>query len=470
MSNGQTYSVCVLTQAGMNYIVNYNNQNPSLMYVLAVGGGAGGGYADGGGGGAGGVAIWPVSLPAGTNVVNVVVGAGAGGGGSYQAPTSIGGNTTVQFPATPGSNLTAYGGQGPGLGYGVGGNAGNMTVPNSKGNFAYTGSGAGSGPGYVGGGGGGAGSPCQYTFAAQGYYSIGGKGIRCVLPPIANFTPPGKSVLGSYYWGGGGGSGSNCGNSPNCDGGLGGGGGGAGSYAGKGGTGGYNVGGGGAVGVGGDAGSGGANTGSGGGGVCLGRTGTGGSGIVVLAFPQLVETYLVNNYNFASPAPPTNGFILNPSSIPGWTASGTLAGNTQGTTGPNGNFVIGNGTNGGYMYQSPYGQMFMCQFYWGQTNSFSLTSAPFTLLARTYTVSFIAATRSLFNAAQVMTVTLMGTNALGSVSTQSTFTTSSTQYPWTPFSFTCTAPVAGNNYYLVITWSTSITADTMIGISQILVS
>jgi hypothetical protein len=463
-TNSQTYSVCVLTRVGTSYTVSYTNQNSSLMYVLAVGGGAGGGYADGGGGGAGGVVIRPVTLPAGTNAVNVAVGAGAGGGGSYQAPTSVGGNTTVQFPAATGSNLTAYGGNGPGLGYGPGGNAGGMAVPNSNGNFAYNG-GGGAGPGWVGGGGGGAGSPAQYSFSTYGYYAQGGNGIRCLLPPLANYTPPGKSILSSYYWGGGGGSGNNNGQThPNVDGGLGGGGGGAGSLAGKGGTGGYNPGGGGAYGVGGNAGNGGANTGSGGGGVCLGTTGTGGSGICVLAFPQLVETYLVTNYNFASPAAAANSIILNPSSIAGWTATGTLTSNTPGVAGPYGNFVVANGTNGGYMYPCPYGTFFMCQFY-GMANNFTMTSTPIPLLARTYTVTFVAATRGIFTNAHVMTMSLAG----GSTSTQSTFTASNTKYPWTPFSFTCTPPAAGN-YNMVITWSTSNTTDSMIGISQILVS
>jgi len=191
----------------------------------------------------------------------------------------------------------------------------------------------------------------------------------------------------------------------------------------------------------------------------------GGSGICILAFPNILETYLVTNYNFASPAVTANSVILNPSSIPGWTASGTIASNTQGAMGTYGNFVIGNGTNGGYVYPCPYGQLFGCQFYTASSNSFSLTSAAIALSARTYTVTFVATTRSLFNNAQVLTVTLAG----GSVSTQSTFTTSSTQYPWTPFSFTCTPATAGN-YNMIVTWSTSNTTDTMIAISQILVS
>jgi hypothetical protein len=184
----------------------------------------------------------------------------------------------------------------------------------------------------------------------------------------------------------------------------------------------------------------------------------------------VVKNYLVTNYNFASPAAAANSLIQNPSSIAGWTATGTLTSNTQGVTGTYGNFVVANGTNGGYMYPCPYGTFFMCQFYGMASNSFTLTSATFTLYARTYTVSFVAATRGVFNTAQVMTVTLMGTSALGSVSTQTTFTASNTQYPWTPFSFTGTAPVTATNYYLLITWSTSNTADSMIGISQILVS
>ena len=463
---GKTYSICVLTNTGVNYTVSYNLASASLMYVLAVGGGGGGASWDSGGGGGGGVVVKPVYLPLGNGTITVNIGNG-GAGGPAGGSAVIGNNTTVNFSNASGSNITAYGGGAVGA-YSAGGTGGNSSVPNANGNFGYsggaffsTGSGVASG-----GGGGGAGSPALYSFSNYAYYAAGGNGYQCLLAPIAGFTPSGKSNLGSYFWGAGGGSGNfNPQGNPNNSGGMGGGGGGSGSIGGNGGTGGYNPGGGGQANIGINGGNGGANTGSGGGGTCVANGGNGGSGMVVLAFPQLGQNYLVPNYNFASPAVTANSALLNPTSIPGWTFSGNLASNTQGMTGPNGNYIIGNGTNGGYVFQCPYGQMFMCQFYTATSNNFSMTSTAFYLFAQTYSVSFVVATRGLFNAAHVMTVSLAG----GSVSTASFLTSSSMQYPWIPMAFTCTPPSAGY-YNLKVSWTTSNSSDSTIAISQILVT
>jgi hypothetical protein len=469
-TNGQTYAVCVLTRTDMSYNITYNSAAPSIMYVLAVGGGGGGAAWYAGGGGAGGVIINSYLLGSGSSSINVAVGAGGAGGtfdgnATYVPPNTgnNGADTRVYFASTS-TTITAYGGYGGNPGNAGGQSGGNL---NRNGNFGYGGGPQGPG-GALGGGGGGAGSP--YFTPIAGSYSLGGNGINCVLAPIANYTPTSKSILSSYYWGGGGGGGGN-GAAGYENGGLGGSGGGGGGNAGTAGANGYNSGSAGAAINGGNAG---ANTGSGGGGATYGsngnKGGNGGSGIVILAFPQLPQTFLLTNYNFASPVVSgSDTVLLNPTSILGWTFTGfgtgttNLTNNTQGTTGTYGNFMLGTGSNG-YTYPCPYGQCFLNQFYNLASNSFTLTSAAISLTARTYSVSFVASTRSIFNTAHTITVSLAGS----SVSTSTKFTTSSFQYPWTPFVFTCT-PASAGNYNLTITFSTSNSSDTTIGISQIMV-
>jgi hypothetical protein len=169
-------------------------------------------------------------------------------------------------------------------------------------------------------------------------------------------------------------------------------------------------------------------------------------------------------YNFAAPVIVGGGIFINPPNIPGWTLSGTIASyaNLTGTNGTYGNYAINGSTAIGYSAACPYGQYFGCQFYGAATNTFTITSNAMPMTARTYTVSFAASTRNIFNPAQVMTVSLAG----GSKNTASTFTVSNTGYSWTTLSFTCTPAVAGN-YKLTVTWTTSNATDTLISIANI---
>jgi hypothetical protein len=481
-TNSSTYYISTLTRTDASYVVSYTTASSTLMYVLAVGGGAGGGSYDSGGGGAGGVVITPVLIPSGSGTITVSIGAG-GAGAPSGGTASNGGTTFISFSAASGSNITAFGGQGVPIYYN-GGNAGNLSTGTNNAylNFAYIG-GAFWGPrGGVaaGGGGGGAGTTAFSNVtidtgagnASTTFYSAGGNGIQCLLAPIANYTPTSKSIISSYYWGGGGGGGTNYGTVSfiNVNGGLGGAGGGTGSFAGTAGANGYNAGTNGVLGGGTNGGAAGANTGSGGGGSLTGLGGNGGSGFVALAFPQFSQSYLVTNYNFTSPAVSgSNTVTLNPTTVTGWTLTGTgsgssnLVNNTTGVTGTYGNYMIGTGSNG-YTYASPYVTCFLVQFYNQSSNSFSITSTPFFMAARTYSVSFITATRSIFDASNIMTVSLAG----GSVSTSTTFTTSNILNPWKPLAFTCTPATAGN-YSLTVTWSTTNVNDTTMAISQILV-
>lgn len=480
-TNGTTYYISTLTRTDASYVVSYTTSSSTLMYVLAVGGGAGGASYDSGGGGAGGVVITPVLLPSGSGTVTVSIGAGGagapGGGGG-----SNGGTTFISFSTASSSNITAFGGQGVPV-YSNGGNAGNLSTGTNNAylNFAYIGGAALSpaGGGFTGGGGGGAGASCQsntiystIALANLTFNAGGGNGIQCLLSPIANYTPTSKNIISSYYWGGGGGGGINQQGVTyiNNNGGLGGGGGGSGSFAGTAGANGYNSGVNGQLGNGPSGGNAGANTGSGGGGSLTGTGGNGGSGFVALAFPQTSQGYLVTNYNFTSPAVSgSNTVTLNPATVTGWTLTGTgsgsgnLTNNTTGVAGTYGNYMIGTGSNG-YTYASPYVTCFLVQFYNQSSNSFSITSTPFFMTARTYSVSFITATRSVFDASNNMTVSLAG----GSVSTSSTFTTSSTLNPWKPLAFTCTPSTSGY-YSLTVTWSTTNANDSTMAISQILV-
>ena len=481
-TNGTTYYISTLTRTDASYIVSYTTASSTLMYVLAVGGGGGAGSYDGGGGGGGGVVITPVLIPSGSGTVTVSI--GKGGTGSLSGGTGTSGGTTfIRFSTASGSNITAFGGQGDLGQYSNGGYAGYLLngTNNAYLNFAYAGGGGVSpaGGGFTGGGGGGAGTPyisnTIYSTSAVANVTFnagGGNGIQCLLAPIANYTPTSKNILSYYYWGGGGGGGINQGGVTyiNNNGGLGGGGGGSGSYGGTAGAYGYNAGVSGTVGVGNDGGSAGANTGSGGGSSCVGNNGSGGSGFVALAFPQTSQSYLVTNYNFTSPAVSgSNTVTLNPATVTGWTLTGTgsgssnLVNNTTGVTGTYGNYMIGTGSNG-YTYASPYVTCFLVQFYNKSSNSFSITSTPFFMAARTYSVSFITATRSIFDASNIMTVSLAG----GSVSTSTTFTTSNILNPWKPLAFTCTPATAGY-YSLTVTWSTTNVNDTTMAISQILV-
>jgi len=182
-----------------------------------------------------------------------------------------------------------------------------------------------------------------------------------------------------------------------------------------------------------------------------------GSGNALIANPPAVN-------NFASLATGGGGPIISPLAINGWTLSGSIASNANllGNLGTNGNYAVNASSATGYSAACPYGQYFSCQFYGLASNTFTITSTSMAMTARTYTVSFAAATRSVFNNVHVLTVSLAG----GSKSTASTFTASNTAYPWTTFSFTCTPSVAGN-YSLTATWTTSNANDTTMSIANI---
>ena len=311
-TNGITYNVysfqpgtAILPPAASSsqatYTINYTCTLATTIYVLAVGGGGPGNSNGGGGGGAGGVVMKPVTIPAGTNTINISVAAGAVGiqTGSFSTGYN-GGNTTVNFTANTTANIIALGG-GAGSGVtsnlmgAVGGSGGGGNYQ-SNGAFVYnanTNNNNFGNPGgpvgnsyYSAGGGGGAGTVGLNPNTSNG--ATGGNGIQCFLPGIKDFAPSGINY-GTYYWGGGGGGGGvNIGPG---NGGLGGGGGGSTNLAtgnvGYSGKGGINNSADGKLSDTAGGGAGGANTGGGGGGACNAATGgAGGSGIVIIAFPS----------------------------------------------------------------------------------------------------------------------------------------------------------------------------------------
>jgi hypothetical protein len=290
VTNGVNYNVYsfkptispAATPTTYSYTLTYSTNNPTYIYVHAVGGGGAGGAGGGpGGGGGGGVVMMPVYVPStgGTNqTITITVGGGVSG---RPATTVMGGNTTVVFNAIgsyatkPNSLIAGGGGTGTNgtpsmtaniVGGSPGGNYNTAAVLGNNTNYNYA-----NASGYIASncsGGGGAGT--------AGYGANGGNGIQCFLPGIKDFNPSGTSY-GYYYWGGGGGGypyttvvGGN-------NGGFGGAGSGTGaaiSYSPYGinnpTNGGIDAG---------------ANTGSGGGGSA---TGNGGSGIVIIAFPKSI--------------------------------------------------------------------------------------------------------------------------------------------------------------------------------------
>ena len=304
VSGGTTYRIYALLSTSTTYTINYNATNSTQAFVLAVGGGGAGSNWTGGGGGGGGVVMMPVTIPAGQSTITVNVGAGGTGPISNNTLGNSGTNTTLLFNAT-GYSINAWGGgRGaggsttvPALSGGSGGggsiyvratgiaaseNSNNFNYANPGSNSAASPNSASDG---IAGGGGGAGTP---SFGKDG-----GKGIRCYLPGIKDFTPSG-TAYGIYHWGGGGGG--CCAGTGGIGGNGGMGGGGGGNYAsttyaaGLGDSNGINAGTAGTNGNG-SAGNGGANTGGGGGGAWSPSTGTGGaggSGIVIIALPQTV--------------------------------------------------------------------------------------------------------------------------------------------------------------------------------------
>jgi len=285
-TNGVTYNVYAFKTTGTSYTVNYSCAGDTIIYVLAVGGGGGGGAYGCGGGGAGGVVMTPAYI-SGSGTITISVGSGGSGASGSPGAGTVGGSTTVTMNSTTiiaggggasGTNTLQNGSVNGGSGAGgLGGAnynyaAGNAV--NTNNNYANKGGAPWptTGGDSAGGGGGGAGTVGLPGSVSLG--GVGGNGIQCFLPGIAQFTPSG-TAYGTYYWGGGGGGSGGNGSA----GGIGGGGGGSGSGAGgagitNGSPGSTN------------AGNGGANTGGGGGGAFTSTGGNGGSGIVVIAFPS----------------------------------------------------------------------------------------------------------------------------------------------------------------------------------------
>jgi len=284
-----TYNVYAfgnISTAG-TYVINYTYSGPSNVsaYVLAVGGGGGGGSGPGGGGGGGGVVMLPITFSPSSGTITINVGVGGTGSIANGGSNTNGGNTTVTINTTSGTppsitSIIAYGGGYGGYGStvantggsGGGQGAGNLAaVPGNTSNNNYANAGSTATTSGTSGGGAGASSTDNYT---------GGRGIKCSLPGIIDFSPSGYSKFGGYYWaGGGGGAGWTGGGSVSSVGGLGGGSGSTGGdtngiAAATGGTG-VNT----------SSGVGGANTGGGGSGANNIAGGTGGSGIAVIAFP-----------------------------------------------------------------------------------------------------------------------------------------------------------------------------------------
>ena len=318
--NNTTYKIRTFTTVGANSF-DYYNADRNTIYVLAVGGGGGAGTIGGGGGG--GVVMQAITLPLGSNILNINIG---NGGVSSTTASTNGQNTTVNFYGQPSSNIIALGGgAGSGVvangkgtastpssgGSGGGGSAtigtggggmscpgnyvpSNVTTNGASGNTAYsnyTNSGgngicswAGNWP-IVGGGGGGAGDSGQtattiqrttcagttYTVNSDNRSGRGGNGIQAnsTIQPIANFNPSGTSY-GTYYWGSGGNGGGSAA-LPLVD-----------VLGGSGSTGGLNS-------VWGSNPNAGANTGGGGGGAPGSSDvvgGNGGSGIVIIAYAE----------------------------------------------------------------------------------------------------------------------------------------------------------------------------------------
>ena len=305
-SNGISYNCYAFLNTDKAYTITYSTIAATTMFVLAVGGGGGGAAWGGGGGGGGGVVMMPVMLPSSSGAsqtMTINVGAGGGAGVSFTTVNtttpSNGISTTIMFSANAVLNVSAWGGGagGPsanGVYGGSGGGGGNSAGIGALSNNTYNNYGnvGGTSIANFSGGGGGAGVAATTGVNAVNGGS-GGVGIQCFLPGIATFAPSNVSY-GTYYWGGGGGGSATTTTTVQYgNGGLGGGGGGTSqtiSYL-------PGAGGGSALNSGGTgtnsatlatSGKGGANTGGGGGGVWSGTAGAGGSGIVVLAFPQIV--------------------------------------------------------------------------------------------------------------------------------------------------------------------------------------
>ena len=307
-ANGITYMICAFTTPNVAYTINYSCNESMPIQILAVGGGGAGSNWTGGGGGGGGVVMQYVTLPNGSNSMNISVGAGGAGPTASNTLGNNGSNSTVIFNAQSASNITAYGG-GRGAGGGstvaalTGGSGGGSsiynigtgvaaagnTASNNLANSGGTGVSVDGGTGIAGGGGG---------AGAAAISKTGGNGIKCSMPGINAFSPYGV-LYGSYFWAGGGGGCTASTNVNEGNGGAGGKGGGGGGnvaaitgkviYGGLGDTNGINAGTNASNIDNGSAGNGGANTGGGGGGGWSPSTGTGGSGgsgIVIIAFPN----------------------------------------------------------------------------------------------------------------------------------------------------------------------------------------
>uniref|UniRef100_A0A6C0HS77 Fibronectin type-III domain-containing protein n=1 Tax=viral metagenome TaxID=1070528 RepID=A0A6C0HS77_9ZZZZ len=449
LTNGVSYNVYFFTSSTITpltttYTLNYNCNSFNYCYVFAVGGGGSGSSYAGAGGGGGGVVMMPVTLPSGSTTITASVGSGGAASGG-NALGNRGYNSYVNFSSVSSSNVIAYGG-----GYGSGGNptvsassggsggggdngAGNGlngTGNNIGNNFANSGAVFNSSAGQNGGGGGGAGG------SPPSAVNYGGPGIICNLPGIKDYIPIGKSNLGSYYWAGGGGGSVN--GSYNQNGGIGGGGGGANPSTGTsqlGGTG-YNNGGAGAT-SNGAGGAGGINTGGGGGGAWNGIGGAGGSGIVAIAFPILKESFVVRNYNFASPVVSSNSASTLNTIPTGWSVTGS------------GSYYILNGT-GGATYNlnaCPYGQ-----FFYTTTTTTVVLSQIISLYSAIYTISFSAAVLSTFTGSFTITI---GSN------TYTSRLTNSNIY-WNTYTWDFMNSAAG-------TYNLTFTFNCPVGITQIMV-
>ena len=451
VTNGVSYNVYFFTTSTITpltttYTLNYNCNSSNYCYVFAVGGGGSGSSYAGGGGGGGGVVMIPVTLPSGSTTITASVGSG-GAASPANGLGNKGYNTYVYFSGTASSNnVIAYGGGYGSCGNGpiiatTGGSGGgnswdnvnNFAIGNnSNNNFANTGGSVTiTSPYNIPGGGGGAGS--SPPLANKNY---GGDGIVCNVPGIKDYTPIGKSNLGSYYWAGGG-AGTRY-SSGDAIGGIGGGGGGANGVTGGTLTGGigFNNGGAGAFsnGVGG---SGGANTGGGGGGGWNAASGAGGSGVVAIAFPILQETFVVRNYNFATPIVTSNSASTVNTVPTGWSVSGS------------GSYYILNGT-GGATYNlnaCPYGQ-----FFYTTTTTTVVLSQNISLYSAIYTISFSAAVLSTFTGSFTITI---GSN------TYTSRLTNSNIY-WNTYTWDFMNSVAG-------TYNLTFTFNCPVGITQIMV-
>lgn len=484
-TNSTTYDIYAFGNTNVqgssanNYTINYTSTAPTYIYALAVGGGGGGGNYVGSGGGAGGVVMMPIYIPAATNQT-ITVSVGAGGNATIMnasvvtTQASNGVSSTITFSdntVSPNSITALYGNFGATakLGNstsvapsyaacGAGGassagasaynNGGSWAVDtpagvgtgvypcnNSYYNFGNNGARAVAG---VQGGGGGAGGN---IYASSVSANSGVPGIQCVLPGIKDFSSniyPTK--FGNFYWGGGGGSPGGIGGTGGA-GGIGGGGGGyfTSSPAGTGGI--YN-----SIASTSNGSPGAPCTGGGGGATYAskpGAGGNGGSGIVILAIPRTQQSsFLLQNYNFASPSLSTNTNSTQGVTIPNWTTSGTAY------------YVINSAgsiwsTSTDASYACPYVQF----FYTNSTSAVTL-SQTVTLAAQQYTMTFCAAVNSNYTSGQ-FTVSVGGT----------TVYTSSLNYQkvaWNVYSFNFTPATAGSN---VIQFSFSCS----VGITQILI-